>query len=332
MSKPKKMSAAAARRHTAEVIAKAQRPTDLLPAPLEQVLAEFVPRKVSSGEWASVQPLLFEIMRRSHIRGRAAFKQHLSLVTLYLARLQREEHELTIAGTMQHALVERWCSVVLNGQLEDSTASTRRARLRALASDVNPGPTAPPRGRTIGKNAIKPPYDDREVASIIRLARTQPSPRIGQQLCAMVGLGLGAGLDSLDLRHSTTHHISDASDGIRVTVVGERPRVVIVRSRYEDLVREGLRDLCPGALLLGRNPDRQNITAHIVANAVTLGNALHIEQTRLRSTWLTELMCAPVPLAAILASSGLTSARSLVELLPHATERYNARGSQQEAL
>ncbi len=233
---------------------------------------------------------------------------------------------LSIAGTMQHALIERWCSVEVNSHLDDSTASTHRARLRALASDVNAGPTAPARGHTIGKNAIRPPYNDAEIAAIIRVVQNQPSPRIGQQMCAMVGLGLGAGLDSLDLRHLTTHHVeASGAGGLFVRVQGDRPRLVAVRSRYEELVRQGLTGLRSGALLLGRNANRRNVTAHIVADAVALGKAPHIEQSRLRSTWLTELMCAPVPLAVILTSSGLRSSRSLVELLPHATERYNAK-------
>ena len=78
-------------------------------------------------------------------------------------------------------------------------------------------------------------------------------------------------------------------------------------------------------LLLGRDAHRRNITAHIVGNAVTLGSAVHIEQTRLRSTWLTELMCAPVPLAVVLSAAGQVSARTLIELLPHAVARQAER-------
>jgi hypothetical protein len=323
VSKIKKISAAEARRRRAAKVEADARPPAELPEKLEGLLRAFVPRAVTPGEWVRIQPVLFDIMRRSRIRGVAAFKQHLSIVTLYLAWVLRQDHPLTVSHALDHGLIEQWCHVELIGLLEDSTAATRRARLRALASDVNPGETAPPRGRSISKNAIKPPYCDADVGAIVRLARTQPSARIGQQLCAMVGLGLGAGLDSQDLRRVRTTDVDDRGpEGIGVTVAGERPRVVAVRTVYEELVREGMTGLRTGALLLGCNADRQNVTATIVANAVALGDPPHIEQTRLRSTWLTHLMCAPVPLALLLTSSGLTSARSLVELLPYAVERY----------
>jgi hypothetical protein len=171
----------------------------------------------------------------------------------------------------------------------------------------------------IPKTVVKAPYSDAEVEAIVRIAVTQPSARIGQQLCAMVGLGLGAGLDSTDLRPVRVTSIDDrGEDGIWVSVDGPRPRTVAVRRKYENLVRAGTNGLRGDALLLGRDAGRQQVTASIVANAVALGTPPHIEQTRLRSTWLTHLMCAPVPVAVILTSAGLTSARTLTELLPHA--------------
>lgn len=332
MTKPKKMSAAEARRRTAARLEAAKAPTPHLPEPLEQTLAQFQPRTVTPAEWVAIEPLLVELMRRGGVRGAASFKQHLSMVTMYLAFLLREGRAMTIADTMQHAHIERWCNTVLECQVEDTTSGTRRARLKALASATNPGETAPPRGRPIAKKAIKPPYNTQEVGAIVRVARTQPSPRISQQLCAMVGLGLGADLDSTDLRHVRTTDVDDrGADGLWVTVKGDRPRTIAVRDAYAYLVREGLTGLRAGALLLGRDAARQNVTATIVSNAVALGSPPHIEQTRLRSTWLTHLMCAPVPLAVILTASGLISARSLVELLPHATAHLAEVTSSQEA-
>ena len=67
MSKPKKMSAAEARRRTAARLAAANAPTPHLPEPFEQTLAQFQPRTVTPTEWVVIEPLLVEPdHRRDH--------------------------------------------------------------------------------------------------------------------------------------------------------------------------------------------------------------------------------------------------------------------------
>jgi hypothetical protein len=42
-----------------------------------------------------------------------------------------------------------------------------------------------------------------------------------------------------------------------------------------------------------------------------------LNQGRMRSTWLMNLMCQPIPLNVILQVAGLTGGRTLVDLLPY---------------
>src|SRR5690606_24914391 len=106
-----------------------------------------------------------------------------------------------------------------------------------------------PRPPSTGYVPIKAPYAAEEVAAIVRLATTQPSSVMRRQLCAIVGLGLGAGLDSSDLRHLRIRDIDDRGEaGIVVTVPGKRERVIFVRRDLEHLVRIGTEGQRPGAL------------------------------------------------------------------------------------
>jgi hypothetical protein len=50
-----------------------------------------------------------------------------------------------------------------------------------------------------------------------------------------------------------------------------------------------------------------------------------LDAARLRSTWLVACMSAPVPLGALLSSSGLRSARTLVDLIKYCPEPDEAQ-------
>jgi hypothetical protein len=309
---PKRKSAAAARRARAALLTEQPEP---LPEPLEHKLQTYQPRpKHIRAVWPTVRPIVITIMRRSHVRGKESFRDHIVALTKFAVWAHNQDIELTIPSLMRHSLIEDWVRSGDAGNV-GNTISTRRWRLRALASHVNPGPDAPPDPRAIRHVSIKPPYDPTEVAAIIRIATTQPSPRVSRQLCAAVGLGLGAGLDAQDFNDLRTQHIEDrGDDGIIVKVPGPHGRSVPVRRRYEDLVRRGLDGVQPGHLIVGSRTNRRRATNIVYQQAVALGAAPEMLQSRMRTTWLADLMVNPVPLAAILTAAGLKSARTLTEI------------------
>ena len=94
------------------------------------------------------------------------------------------------------------------------------------------------------------------------------------------------------------------------------PNLHVVRIEFEDLVRIGIDGLSPDDLVIGTSVSRRNVVGNLVARA-ELGSVDHLDASRLRSTWLTWLLTRPVPLATIMAASGLQSARTLTELLDH---------------
>lgn len=71
--------------------------------------------------------------------------------------------------------------------------------------------------------------------------------------------------------------------------------------------------------LYGTKAERKNVSGPVKANAKSAqGTGVDIEVNRLRSTWLLSLLCAPIPLASVMAMAGLTSARTLGDLIAYA--------------
>jgi hypothetical protein len=134
-------------------------------------------------------------------------------------------------------------------------------------------------------------------------------------MCAIVGLGLGAGLDSTDLRPLCACHVIDhGDDGIEITVTGRRPRTVWVDEEYRGLVREGVAGLRPNALVIGQKRDRSNIAAGVIEHAIIHRDAPHITQARLRATWLARQISQPIPLLSLMEAAGLQSVQTLVDI------------------
>lgn len=301
-------------------------PAPLLPALYEEILASYKPRAIDRSLWdTTIGPFARDLMRRSHVRGAKVFRQMLSELALYLGWLYRDGGTPTIAHAMNHDLIETW--VVAQGTGGSKTTwGNRRSRLRNLASHVNPGQDAPARPEPFSRTAVKEPYTRQETADLERLAFNQPTPTMRRQLCAMVGLGLGAGLGSEDLRELRATDIVRDDDGkMWIEVPGDRRRRVPVRDRYVRLVDAGLVGLKPSDLVLGRVVTRRNITSGIVDNAAIGSTNVVPDQARLRATWLVALMTAPVPLADLLAAAGMTTARTIADLVSFCTDpRYVA--------
>lgn len=205
----------------------------------------------------------------------------------------------------------------------DSSRATARAVLRRALRNLTG--TTPAK---IAYQPVQPPYTPDECAAFVRLARNQPTRPLRRAVSAVVALGLGAGLDGREQRAVTPNDVSevDLGEGVRalaVRVLGDRARTVIVRADYEDLLREAVtlhrqERRGQGQPLYGQNTKRRNVTSSVTSRTVTAtGTGVELSAARLRNTWLVALMCCPVPLSALLGAAGLTSARTLVDLLPH---------------
>lgn len=302
--------------------------TELYPK-VEEAIATYRMLKAPAGKWAPVAEAVRQGMRAYGAPSASWVSTqggHVARFALWVAdRPERTvDGELRVAELADMALVAAYIAGPL-ADVPDSTRATARSVLTRMVHRLRPD-TAPER---IGYTPIQAPYTPSECARFVRLARNQPTKDRRRALSALVALGLGAGLDGHDLREIAPAHVREVplSKDRSVLVVtvpgGQRPRTVVMRDAYADLLREAI-DLHHSAKrgkntpLTGNKATRANVGSAVTDKAVTAtGPGVDISTTRLRSTWLLACMCAPIPLNVLLCTAGLRSARSLADLLPH---------------
>lgn len=130
-----------------------------------------------------------------------------------------------------------------------------------------------------------------------------------------MGLSGGGGLDAQDLRWLLVDHIDVRDDGIHVDVHGPKARQVVIRRIYEPLVLAGMEGLSPGNAVLKLERDKSNPAARVIADAQLFDDVPKVDMRLLRTTWITWLVTERIPLDVILSASGLTSARTLVDMI-----------------
>lgn len=289
------------------------------PPPLDPAVAamldSYEPRGINPQQWARIRPFVVEVFARYQPTANESSRQRLITLSMFVAWCEDRGHPLTTDAVLTYDLIEAFARAAT---VSSHTAASYRSRLRGIVAKVNPAGKGPTASVTVAHRAVKPPHTPREVAAMVRIARTQPSTVIGRQLCACVGLGFGAGLDSVDLKPLLARHLHDeGADGIRVEVPGPRPRTVWVMVAFEDLVRIAMTGLAPDDRVIGKVAGRRNVAGKIFENAHILGDAPDFEQSRMRTTWLAGLLASQVPLPIIMQAAGLTSARTLTDLLPY---------------
>jgi hypothetical protein len=287
-----------------------------LPGDAAAVIESYASATIPAVRMAVIRPFLLAVMTLSGLAGRESVRKHCKHVSELAAYALDRGLPLDPASVLTTALIDEHVRLGMPGDQEPNRAERRR-RLLSLARTVNPGPTAPARLAPIPHSPVKACYLPSERAVIIRVAASQPTEARRRALSAVVGLGFGAGCDSVDLRHMRVGCIQDDGDsGLLVRVLGPRPRAVPVRRDCEALVRAAVAGRPPGGLLIGVKEDRRNTAAQAVERAA-LYRVPRIEQSRMRSTWLAELMTDAVPIGLIMQAAGLRSARTLADLLPH---------------
>lgn len=310
-----RISKAQAKRLAAAKRAAAEQPPALAPE-LQSILDRYRPLTVDCDTWATIRGVHHAVMTRSGIRGENSFVHRCGDLAAYLAWRTETQLPVVISEAMTFAALDDYHRRGDHGGLSDRSWDERHSKLRNLARKANPGLDAPTPAATVGHQAVKAPYCHRDQLVIGRVALRQRKPLIRRQLCAIVGLCAGAGLDPSDLRDLRRHHICDlGDDGIRVEVPGKRARTVWVRRTHEPLVRAGIDGLSAHQLVIGTKNDRRNITTGVIARAELYGDDIpSIEVGRLRSSWLAWAMTQTMPLQVLLAAAGLTTARTLEDL------------------
>lgn len=321
-------SAAAMKRRVFELTEPTCTPIPLSPA-AAHVLDRYRLQGCTHEEWDEIGPILRDLLGRAGFIGEESIKKHCNAAASFLLWRRRQGLSLTITDAMTHEAIDVYFAAIRDRYVP-RTINDYRSRLHSLASRANPGITAPS-CTTLGSVSVTPGYTATEEAIIRRTAEQQRNPGARRNLCAVVGFCGGAGLTTQELSLTTTAMVEDRGDehGIVVHIAGPRARTVIVRRDYEHIVRIAIQGRTPGQLLLGRVPGRGGIGSNAVEKSEVFDDCPRIDSRRLRTTWITWLATRAVPLNVLMAASGLTSARTLTDIvasLPRVDATEHLRG------
>lgn len=307
-------SKAEIRRRIREQQASRSAPPPALAPHIADYVATYVPRTVDAEVWDTVRPFVLDVLARYEPEALESARLRLGALVVFANWALERGYPLERDELLDLEMVEAFADTVDGSR---NTVANYRSRLRGVVRKVRDGGAGLPVSVPIPHQAVKAPYTPQEVAQIVRITRTQPNETTARQLRACVGLGLGAGLDSPDLRHLRGRHVRrlDGDEGVRVEVVEGRQRIVWVLREFEELVLSGLPSQA-SRLVVGEAASRRNIAANVFKRAHILGDAPHFEQSRMRTTWLARLLSAGIPLPVIMQAAGLTSARTLTDLVP----------------
>jgi hypothetical protein len=273
----------------------------------------FIPAGADPVIWAPLAPTFREVMRMAGYKTDKTVAQHSTALGRYLLWRSSEHLSVEISDAMSFDEIDRFYVRAL-GELSQRTRNDYRARLRNLSTRANPSssaPIVPP----LGYNSVRPGYTSAEEATLRRVALRQPRPEPRRRLCAVVGLGGGAGLDPVDMRTQRVDGIVETEAGLVVITAGDKPRTIVVRRTYEELVRVAVEGRRASSLVLELGRDKANPVARAIEGAELFDDCPKVDMRRLRTTWITWLIQQRIPLNVILSASGLTSARTIVDMV-----------------
>lgn len=283
-----------------------------IPLDVRNFINEYAPKDLDGDQWERISEPVRTAVKRAGFQTVASVRRHCTTVTLYLAWRDSQSLSLTANDPWKPGEIDQF---YLRGmtQLGDRTKNDYRTRLRNLAARV--APTVATQVPSLGYNSVRPGYSAVEEAMIRRASLAQGRPETRREMCAIVGFGGGAGLDAHDLQHVLIDEVTVEDDGIHVRTTGAKARHIVVRREYEALVLVALEGLKPGRPVLKIDRNKPNPVARIIAAAQIYDDIPKIDLRRLRTTWITWLLTQRVPLDVIMTSSGLISARTLVDMI-----------------
>lgn len=283
-----------------------------IPDAVRDFIDNYEPIGMEPELWARIARIVRDEVKRAGFQTVAAVVRHCTTLGLYMAWRDAQGLSLNVAEAMKLEGIDQF---YLRGLAKygDRTKNDYRSRLRTLASRITPdvGAQVP----SLGYNSVRPGYTSVEEAMIRRVSLGQPRPETRRRLCAVVGLSGGGGLDAQDLRWLFAEHIEVRDDGIHVDVHGPKARQVVIRRIYEPLVLAGIEGLSPGDAVVKLDRDKANPAARVIADAQLFDDVPKVDMRRLRTTWITWLVTERIPLDVILSASGLTSARTLIDMI-----------------
>ena len=217
---------------------------------------------------------------------------------------------------LDYDVIEAFCAAGLAGRA-CSTRGTYRSALYRLATPVHGEPGQ--RGTPFAGAKPPPPYSPAERAELAAIAAAQRDPAKRRSALAMVVFGIGAGLRPGELTALRGSDVACRGRQVVARVTGNGQRLVPVASRYAGRAGELARCAGDGFVFRPGRADRsyKNFVANFARTLAADPAAPRLTLGRCRSSFICGHLAAGIPVAELLAITGICQAESLARYARH---------------
>ena len=278
-------------------------------------LACYIPTSVDSATWHAIRPWVKETSSRLDLQFPSQVTLAMKALSHIAAWADGQGVPLDTELLLSPDILERYRLTGMRALSERSRA-TEISRLRRIARSVTVAAPWPAPPAKTGRATISPPYSTAEVAALWSDAQHQSTGFRRHAMAALLTLTLGAGLRPGEIFTVTADNLSDQDGVLAVSVAGTSARCIPVRVHYADRLRSLANKAGAGPIVLSQRQGRDRANA-LLSTFDQSTRSPALSMTRLRATWLAEVLATPIIVADLLAVAGIGSARALSDVLSH---------------
>ena len=294
-------------------------------------IERFDPKSIPPPTWAVIGPPVCDAVRRASPDTSDEAKELLSRTAGLFAwgfnQGVEPTHEAMLAPETLDRYVTTGCA-----HLEQGTRINYRRLLRRVGGAVLGPPLYPERAVPLGTSAPVDPYTPKEERELAAWAHGLPTARMRDGTLALLGLGLGAGLMSIEITRAQGTWLHARGGGLDLEVEGRRARRVPVVAAWEWALRHAHARCGGGYLFRPDRADRGRKIVSVFSENLRRGDAPKLSVQRLRATWLVRHLEARVPVRVLAVAAGIKPeelfryAGALRPVSPEDADRYLRRG------
>jgi hypothetical protein len=267
-------------------------------------IARFEPSRIPPDIWAQIAPLAREAAAKAAPRDKREATELMSRTAALLWWCHGQGMEFKAEIVFAPDTIDRYVAQGCADKASGTQGNYRRQLRRVAAAVLGPG-VYPPRPLPFHQSGPLTPYSRDEENSLVGWSRGLSTERMRDGVVALLGLGLGAGLEAREIERARAGWIEHDARGLTVVVEGERARHVPVVARWKWAVRDALAKSDGGLLFRSGRAKRKRVS--VFTENLPRGSAPKLSAQRLRATWIVRHLEARVPGNVLAVAAGINA-------------------------
>jgi integrase len=285
----------------------------------EDIVAEVEGYRSASEDWSEVSGLVRDVVARAAESTSLPARRLMRVVgpfVLWCVAAQGLPQQ--VSALFNPKVIDAYCS---SRRLSAATIATYRSALTSTSRVVNEAAygRAP---KPLAKRTVQGPYTDAEMDRFRLWADGQRTELLRQKARTMVALMAGAGLSPVEAITLRVKDVHIDSEGVLLTVGGEKARRVAVLATWEQLLIDALAGRPATAFVWG-SPERR-VHANLIGEFTSSTSGLPPTSHRLRATWIVTHLTLGTPLKALFRAGGIAKLDNLDQYLLYVPDRDDA--------